>query len=576
MSNTATIDLKAHDTGVGQALDHTRNLVGNFASGVTAVMTTAVAAIKAVEFGKEVFSWGKAFVEAASEAEQNATRLAFAVKSNAGAVGFTTEQFMSLSSEIQRYSKFEDDMAQKAIANALKFKNVRGPIFKEMIKISADYASIEGGDLVSASDRFARALNDPTHGLMRLRMEGVVFTESQKDMIKQFMEEGKVMEAQRIILDQLKARWKDGAEVMGNTAAGQVEKLKNRFGDMSEALGGLIIPFLTMITPLVDKLATALENSIPFVERWAAQLKSSFDALIERAKPTLEWFLDTSITTFAAVTVVIENFGDVVSFTFDAMLLSLIQTWEDLSILLTKSIPAALLWLQEQWKTITLSIATYTMSTVNNMLNNVKSFIGNLKSLLKGGGGDEFRFTALEEGLKTSLAKVPDEVSAIDTFKKRLEDRVGKGTADIFGKIVERSTSIKSFIDGLFKKSSDAVDMTDQASHDFDEFKKDAEIEDKKAGFGVTETEEERRLFGPRAKNIGQFEDIVAVNKRIASAAAGGDPTTRIVKAIQDAQIKDAEKLDRFIEIMKPAGEAQEEAARSLKEMERGVPAVLV
>lgn len=634
MSNSANIDLKVHDTGVQRELSRTQGLVQTFASGLTATFTGITAAIKAVDFTKEIFSWGKFFVEAASEAEQNSVRLGAVLKAVGTDVGFTKNQLMALSAQIQETTKFEDDMAQKAMANALKFKNVRGPIFKEMIELSADLAEQDGTNLVGASDKLARALNDPLHGYMRLRMEGVIFSAEQKKMIETLVETGDMMGAQRIILDALRKSVGGVAAEMANTASGQVEKLKNRFGDMAESVGAMLLPFLKMLVPVVENVAIAFENMIPIVQTWSDAFKAGLDVIIDRWQPALTELKDQAIFVFSAVTVLIENFSETVQVTlrsmfdslwetwgptllelkdhavlvfaavttvienfaesaqlaFDAMVLGVLQTFDSLSMALVRALPAALTWLEKAWRDVCLGIASFTVNMTTNVLNNLKTFIERVKALLKGGSASDFQFTALKEGLKRTFDSLPDDLESTakveQSLKESLESRVAKNTVDLAtkisqkagamnsvidslfgganvatdtgaasqdlaGKITDRMNSINNLITGIFKKKVDETDLTSDPNLDPESFVKN----DKE-----------------KAKT-GALEDIVALNKRIASAAAGETPEKKIEKAID----RSGEKLDVLIKHFMPATAAAVDSAKSLKTMLTGggMPAVL-
>jgi hypothetical protein len=91
-------------------------------------------------------------------------------------------------------------------------------------------------------------------GVTALTKVGVSFTAQQKEQIKALVESGDLMGAQKIILAELTKEFGGSAAAFGETTAGQVAKLQNQFGDLSEQL---LIDLLPAINAVVGFLSDA-------------------------------------------------------------------------------------------------------------------------------------------------------------------------------------------------------------------------------------------------------------------------------------------------------------------------------
>jgi hypothetical protein len=211
------------------------------------------------------FSFAK-IIDATSEAETALAALDNAVRNNGGAAGVTTKELEELSGELQRVTTFSDDAVQGAQALLLSFKQIRGDEFDRAQVAVLDLATALKKDLGSAATLVGRALADPEKGMTALSRAGVVLSDSQKKLVKDLADTGKLSEAQGILLKELEARFGGAAAAARNTFGGAIAGLKNAFGDLLEGKAGV-----SDATQSINGLADALSDP---------RFKSGADALI--------------------------------------------------------------------------------------------------------------------------------------------------------------------------------------------------------------------------------------------------------------------------------------------------------
>jgi hypothetical protein len=139
---------------------------------------------------------------------------------------------------LQGVTTFGDEAVIAAQAMLLTFTQIGGPVFGRAQRSILDVATAMGTDLKSATIQVGKALNDPILGINALSRSGIQFSQTQKDVIKQLVETGRVAEAQAVILGELETQFGGSAEAARNTLGGALSALKNSFGDLLEGDSG--------------------------------------------------------------------------------------------------------------------------------------------------------------------------------------------------------------------------------------------------------------------------------------------------------------------------------------------------
>ena len=139
------------------------------------------------------------------------------LKSTGGAANVTKKQVTDLSAALLKKTGIDDEVIQSGENMLLTFRGIRNEagknndIFTQATKIGLDMstalegAGFEGGNLKTTMIRLGKALNDPVQGMTALKRVGVTFTEDQKKTIKRLEETGHHLQAQKLILKELRA-----------------------------------------------------------------------------------------------------------------------------------------------------------------------------------------------------------------------------------------------------------------------------------------------------------------------------------------------------------------------------------
>lgn len=255
------------------AKDQTGPAVRSVRSGLAGLTTAArsvMGAFAAVGAGAAFTALMQGAARAAELAVASQQRLANAIKSTGGAAGVTAEQVERLSQAMAANTGFDDESIRDSAATLLTFRNVHKETFEEAIRLTADYAKFMGTDLQSATVQVGKALNDPLIGITALNRAGVTFSETQKEQIRLFWEQGEAAKAQGIILDELAAQFGGAAEAMNTGYAKATSDTRKAWIDFLEALGrteavsGPVIASLGGITRALKAMESAMTGPVPF------------------------------------------------------------------------------------------------------------------------------------------------------------------------------------------------------------------------------------------------------------------------------------------------------------------------
>ena len=192
-----------------------------------------------------------------------------AVKQTGMAAGFTSEKLQQISKDLSKLSGIDDDEILKGVTKQLlTFTQISGESFTRAQKAVLDLNAVinEGaiGGLTSQSIQLGKALENPIAGIGALSRAGVTFSDKQKEMIRGFMQQNNIMAAQNVILTEIEAKYGGQAEAM-NDVTEETQNLAVEFGNLQEAVGDFVTPFLGVIIPSITKgirgLITLMQNA---------------------------------------------------------------------------------------------------------------------------------------------------------------------------------------------------------------------------------------------------------------------------------------------------------------------------
>lgn len=223
-------DIQGIDEQSTQATKSTKSLTeswGKFALGATAVLAV----------GKQVLDFQQENIRLAGIQEDAERQLAQTVESTGGAAGYTATELKRMASGFQEVTRFGDEATIQGQSLLLTFTNIGRDVFPQATETMLDMSQALGQDMKSSAIQLGKALNDPITGVTALQRVGVSFTESQKEQIKTLVENGRTMEAQKLILAELSREFGGSAQAAAETYTGQVEQLTNSWGDLREQMG---------------------------------------------------------------------------------------------------------------------------------------------------------------------------------------------------------------------------------------------------------------------------------------------------------------------------------------------------
>ncbi len=160
-----------------------------------------------------------------------------------------------------------NDTIQSSENVLLTFRNLGHDIFPQAEQAILDVSVAMHEDLQSATVQVGKALNDPITGMTALQRIGVTLSQSQKDLVKHFIDTGQTAKAQSVIIAELTKEFGGSAEAAGKTLPGKLAILNEKWDEAKEKVAGVIIPILSdlvdkYVMPLADWLGKQLPGAI--------------------------------------------------------------------------------------------------------------------------------------------------------------------------------------------------------------------------------------------------------------------------------------------------------------------------
>ncbi len=222
-------------------------------------------------------------VKAALDQQQIMAQTVQAIKSTGDASGMSATQIGDMADSMTKLTMFSDDAIQTSENLLLTFTNIGKDVFPQATKAVLDLSQGMHQDLQTSSIQVGKALNDPISGLTNLSRIGVTFNDTQKQLIKTYMEHGEKAKAQGVILKELQKEFGGSAVAAGQTMGGQLKIAENRFGLLKEKIGAAVIPILgqlattatTVIIPMLEKIGSTIGGVIQWFQKHDAALMAA-------------------------------------------------------------------------------------------------------------------------------------------------------------------------------------------------------------------------------------------------------------------------------------------------------------
>lgn len=239
----AVSKLKQYERQVKETEQGNHSLAKSFASMRDAMQGPVAIAKDIARALGAVIKIGTEYYDAFANAEKSAIIFNQALKDN-GEMSYGAEQRLSdYAAQLQATTQFEGD-ATVAIMGNLAAQGKSEEQIKKLIEAATNLAAATGIDLNTAVTQLSSTLEGSTGKLGRTNSAIKALTE---DELKQ----GKAIEV-------INKQYAGMAEVVGTSAFGASEKLKNSMGDLKEAMGKAIA---TNFQPMIDNLTEAANKS---------------------------------------------------------------------------------------------------------------------------------------------------------------------------------------------------------------------------------------------------------------------------------------------------------------------------
>lgn len=235
---------------------------------------------------------GKSVIEAREAAKVGAQTEAV-IRSTGGAANVTAKEVANLAQKTSQKTGIDDEAIQSTSNLLLTFKNLRNEvgegnnIFNQATRITTDMSVAMDQSARSSAIQLGKALNDPIAGLGSLSRVGVQFTEQQQEQIAAMVESGDQMQAQKMILRELKSEFGGSARAQ----ADDFDRLQVAAENFAESVGTKATPVLgemagelTDIFELKDKDAQVGAIG-DFIDKWGTK---GIDALGDLAPEVAE------------------------------------------------------------------------------------------------------------------------------------------------------------------------------------------------------------------------------------------------------------------------------------------------
>lgn len=279
------------------------------------------------EFGEHAFEWGlehlkeglhelyhelHEIIEVAAHNEEIDRRLELAVKGAGFGFAATADDLKELAENLALTNTFSAENIKQAETMALRW-HLNAKMFGEVMEAAANLAAAQGGDLTDSTKKLGVAMNliekgNATRVFRILKMELADLSRAESEHIKALTKAGQVEEAQQLILEAVKNKYKDAAEVMSHTYLGRMKQLSNVVEEVKVKIGTGFLPLMeAMIEPLKE-IAIHVEDVAAEFEHWLVHLSTGSDAqgFIESVGNMLKDIAANTETFFRRIPVMID------------------------------------------------------------------------------------------------------------------------------------------------------------------------------------------------------------------------------------------------------------------------------
>lgn len=223
-------------------------------------------------------------VRSSIEFERSQNSLTATLKATGLAAGITRTELEEMGDALAKSTAFDGEDIRSAEVALLRFRDIQGDVFRDALKATLDLASAQGGKAADAAHQVGKALEDPLHSMKALKDVGVILTEGQKDLIRNFQETGNIAGAQKIVLDALAGSMGGGAVGENVGLYGSTRGLAKAWNDLLVTIGQSPFGFNNDINA-ATKALELLSDTIGDVSSGLGKSKALLDAAAGTGAP---------------------------------------------------------------------------------------------------------------------------------------------------------------------------------------------------------------------------------------------------------------------------------------------------
>jgi phage-related minor tail protein len=242
-------------------------------------------------------------IEATGEAQQAMGQLSAVIRSTGGAAGVSVQQVQELSESLAKLSGKDTAVVTSMEAMLLSFRGMSATILPQASQAVMDLSARFGMDLTSAARLVGRAMADPVKGMTALSRAIGQLDPAQKNAITNFMKQGDVMDAQKVILDAIKEKTDGAAAANRDNLKGALDAVGVSVKELMVAIGmgdnGGLRMALEVAADVTNKLTQSLNNLNGPVNKSNESFKI-FSLVVGEAMnaagKAVEWFVNSNAT----------------------------------------------------------------------------------------------------------------------------------------------------------------------------------------------------------------------------------------------------------------------------------------
>ena len=200
---------------------------------------------------------------AAEEENIGFARLQSVIEATGRAAETSARQIDAMVDKLELYSNADKQAAMDAAASLAIMESVPTSLFEQIFDTANDLSRVVGQDIGSAITTIGRAMEEPVEGMTRLRRQGIFITKELQSQITELVEQNRLYDAQKLLLDDIQERVAGTAEKMADAAGMQslMVALDRYYGSVGQLAN-------SATQPVTDAAADTVNFFTRFVDQY--------------------------------------------------------------------------------------------------------------------------------------------------------------------------------------------------------------------------------------------------------------------------------------------------------------------